>query len=119
MNRNQNRVHRIVRRNKRRRVIKAIESVFVVAVILTCVSFAGLKISAISINAKGSDTDSFEKRYKSVMVEQDDCLWNIADRYMSVGYTDKRSYVDEVRTLNNINSDEVHYGEYICVPYYQ
>lgn len=119
MKRENNRVHKLVRKNRRRKSVKAVQSAVVIVLVLLCVSFAGLKFSAININAKGSETGGYDKMYKSVMVEQNECLWDIADRYMGVGYSDKRAYVDEIRRLNKLSGDDIHYGEYICIPYYQ
>lgn len=119
MKRNNNRAQILVARNKRRGAIKAFRNTCCVVLFLAGVFFAGLKASAISTNAKGTSADGYDKVYKSVMVEKDDCLWDIAERNMGMGYADKRTYVEEIRQLNQLKGNDIHYGEYLCVPYYQ
>ncbi len=118
MKRENTRVKKLVRRNKRRYMMRAAASAVLFAGLLMVIAFSGMVISATSTNAKSPDTGSYEKMYKSVMVEQGDCLWDIADRYMSVGYDDKADYVQEIRELNQLIDSEIHYGDYLCVPYY-
>lgn len=117
--RENNRVKKLVKRNKRRKTCRAIESAVLLSIFLFCVAFAGLKAGAISTNAQNTNPDGSEKQYKCVMVEQGDCLWDIAERYMGRGYSDKRVYIEEVKQINNLTSDELHFGSYLCVPYYE
>lgn len=117
--RENNRVQKLVKRNKRRKARRAIESAILLSIFLFCVAFAGLKAGAISTNAQNTNPDGSEKQYKCVMVEQGDCLWDIADRYMGAGYSDIRAYIEEVKQINNLTGDDLHYGSYLCVPYYE
>lgn len=115
----ESRVNKLVKRNRRRKARRAFKSAFLLSAFIFCVAFAGLKAGAISTNAKNTNPEGSAKQYKSVMVERDDCLWDIADRYMGRGYSDKRVYIEEVRQINNLTSDELHFGSYLCVPYYE
>lgn len=119
MRRDNNHVKKLVRRNRRRKSRRTFCNAVLVSLFLFCFAFAGFKAGAISTNAQNSNPEGSEKLYKCVMVEQNDCLWDIADRYMGRGYSDKRAYVEEVRQINNLNSDELHFGTYLCVPYYE
>ena len=74
--------------------------------------------SAVITDAEGLDTGSSVKMYKSVMVEQNDCIWDIAERYMGNGYSDTRDYVEEIIEINNLAGTEIHFGDYLCIPYY-
>lgn len=115
---NNSRVQKLVRRNKRRYKFHAAMSAVFLAGFLMAVGFCGFILSATNTNAEDPDTGSYTKMYKSVMVEQGDCLWDIADRYMSVGYDDKSEYIDEILRINQMNDTEIHYGDYLCIPYY-
>ena len=46
----------------------------------------------------------------------------ISDRieasYMSSDYSDRDAYMEEVRDLNHLDSDDIHAGEYLLIPYY-
>lgn len=119
MRRDNNHAKKLVRRNKRRKSRRTFRNAVFACLFLFCVAFAGFKAGAISTNAQNSNPEGSEKLYKCVMVEQNDCLWDIADRYMGRGYADKRTYVEEVRQINNLESDELHFGTYLCIPYYE
>ena len=58
------------------------------------------------------------KYYTSVYVTRDMTLWGISEKFITSEYTDIWEYMDEVRDINHLPSDELQYGEYICVPYY-
>lgn len=113
-----NRVRRLVIKNKRRKAMHTVLSICLISIVVLSIFFAGIKVSAVTTGAKGLDTGSSEKMYMSVMVERDDCLWDIAERHMGIGYTDIQDYVAEIIELNNLSDSEIHYGEYICIPYY-
>ena len=112
------RTQKLVRRNKRRYKIHVIMSAMFLAGFLLAVAFCSLVMSAKKTNASDPDTGGYTQMYKSVMVEQGDCLWDIADRYMSVGYDDKAEYVQAIMELNNMVDSEIHFGDYLCIPYY-
>lgn len=116
--RNNSRVQKLVSKNKRRYKMHAALSAVFLAGFLMAVAFCGMFLSATKTNAENPDTGSYTKMYKSVMVEQGDCLWDIADRYMSVGYDDKSEFIQEIRELNQMTGSEIHYGDYLCIPYY-
>lgn len=58
------------------------------------------------------------KYYTSIMVQQGDSLWSIADVYITSEYHDKDDYINEVKKLNHLNSNDIHAGEYLMIPYY-
>lgn len=119
MKRNYNsRTQKLVRKNKRRYKMRSAISAVCLAGFLMSVAFCGMVMSATKTNAKDPDTGSYTKMYKSIMVEQGDCLWDIADRYMSVGYDDKEEYIQEILELNQMTDSEIHFGDYLCIPYY-
>lgn len=109
---------KLVRKNKRRYKMHALLSAVFLAGFLMAVAFCGMVVSATKTNASNPDTGGYTKMYKSIMVEQGDCLWDIADRYMSVGYDDKAEYIQEIQELNQMTDSEIHYGDYLCIPYY-
>jgi len=110
--------HYLVNRNKQRRLVRTVISFFVISLIALSILISGVKISAVTADAEGLDTGSSVKMYKSVMVEQNDCIWDIAERYMGNGYSDTRDYVEEIIEINNLTGTEIHFGEYLCIPYY-
>lgn len=118
MNKNYSRSKKIVMRNKRRKAVRTVFGVSGVCIIACLLFFAGFKSSAVVTGAKELDSGHSEKLYKSVMIEQNDCLWDIAERYMGVGYSNTNDYVAEIMQINNLSGSDIHYGEYLCIPYY-
>ena len=110
--------HYLVNKNKQRRLIRTVISFAFVSLITLSILVSGIKISAVTTDAEGLDSGSSVKMYKSVMVEQNDCIWDIAERYMGNGYSDTRDYVEEIIEINNLEGTEIHFGEYLCIPYY-
>ncbi|MDD3338195.1 MAG: LysM peptidoglycan-binding domain-containing protein [Lachnospiraceae bacterium] len=84
---------------------------------LCMLGFAMVKAGAVTTSAQSNSNAA--KYYKSVQVQQDDNLWTIAEANMTSGYSDKRDYIAEIKSINHINGDTIHSGEYICVPYYK
>lgn len=82
-----------------------------VVVVILCSAF-------ISVKAKGSDTTGC-KYFTTIQVEEGDSLWSIADSYCSSDYTDYNEYIDEVKSINNMDDDNIKKGSYLVVPYYK
>lgn len=118
MNRKNSRSRKIIMRNKRRRAARTMMSISCICLLACTLFFAGFKLSAVVTGAKELDAGHSVKLYKSVMIEQDDCLWDIAKRNMGVGYDDINEYVAEIMHLNQLTSTTLHYGNYLCIPYY-
>lgn len=53
--------------------------------------------------------------YESIRIHEGDTLWGIADQYRTEGM-DIRSYVQEIRSLNQLSSDQIYEGEYLIIP---
>lgn len=58
------------------------------------------------------------KQVTSVQIQQGDTLWSIASRYFSDEYRDVNDYIDEIMISNGLESDTIHAGNYIIVPYF-
>lgn len=85
---------------------------------LICIA---ILISVFSIIlVKGSSTvdqGTLNKYYKSITIESNDTLWNIADMYND-GKEAKDSYINTIKQLNNMSSDTLYAGESLIVYYY-
>ncbi|MCP1101714.1 LysM repeat protein [Aequitasia blattaphilus] len=67
------------------------------------------------ITAKGSE-NALKKYYKSVEIEAGDTLWDLAQKHK--GDADIRDYINEIKQLNQLDSDTIHYENYLTVSYY-
>lgn len=59
-----------------------------------------------------------KKCYKSVEIAYGDTLWDLAEQYRSDDYESVQSYIQEVKKINGLLSDDIQEGQYLTVPYY-
>ena len=57
------------------------------------------------------------KCYKSIELKSGDTLWGIAETYMDDSYESIEDYIDELKAINNLDSDDIHEGRYLMVAY--
>jgi len=101
----------------RRRVVRKKSSVNlrVNNYVLIC---AFIAVFAIILALSGMFVQAEEKNsitYESIQIENNDTLWDIAERYCN---TDKESisdYIYKVKELNNLSSDNITSGNYILI----
>ena len=79
--------------------------------------FLGSSMLEVARSTAADEAGSY-KYYTSIEIMSGDTLWTIADRYMSLEYTDPRDYIEEVMELNGLADDKIHAGQYIMIPYY-
>lgn len=96
----------------RRRIFRIfLLAAFTAAIVL----LAYLTLSARVANAGTPDPGS--KYYASIAVEPGDTIWSIAQEHMGNGWTDIRDYVSELQQVNGLDSDTIHAGNRLIVPY--
>lgn len=59
------------------------------------------------------------KYYTSIEVSVGDSLWSIAEEYMDAGNQSVYDYIDEIKAINGLKSDQIRAGEYLMVSYYE
>ncbi|PXV95550.1 LysM domain-containing protein [Lachnotalea glycerini] len=60
----------------------------------------------------------YNKYYTSIQIQKGDTLWELADNYITSEYNSYNDYIDEVKNINSLESDKIHEGQYLTVPYY-
>lgn len=89
--------------------------VMTVCLIVTC----SISLNGFRSNAKDDSTEVSYKYYKSIEVTGNDTLWSIAEEYMDgEHYESIADYIEEVKSMNSLTNDTIHYGEYLIIPYY-
>ena len=89
--------------------------VMTICLIVTCT----ISMSGFRSNAKDDSTAVSYKYYKSITVANNDTLWSIAETYMDKEHYDSiTDYIEEVKDMNALTDDVIHYGEYLIIPYY-
>lgn len=113
------RSERRIRNNRirRQREMKKNFALFLMTVclIVTC----SVALYGFRSDAKDHSTQQTYKYYKSITIDNGDTLWSIAQQYMDSEHYDSVSdYVEEVKSMNALTDDVIHYGEYLVIPYY-
>lgn len=116
---NRQEIRNRAKRKRAREVAKKKMFLLMVATILF-VLIGGIAIgnnfSSAQVNAE--ETCEQNKYYKSIYIESGDTLWSIAKDYCTNYSVDIEDYIDEIKQLNNLASDEIHHGQYLMVAYY-
>ncbi len=55
--------------------------------------------------------------YKSIEIASGDTLWSIAEEYADDSYENSQHYIAEVKKINHLESDVIHQGQFLTVPY--
>ena len=72
-----------------------------------------------SAQSRADESGIQYKYYKSVEIKKGDSLWSIAKEYCEdQHYKSTKEYVEELKEINNLNSEKIHYGQRIVVAYY-
>ena len=81
---------------------------------------AGLSIVLGSnlVSAHDKNEQSEQKFYKSIEIKEGDTLWGIAKEYRGDAYNSIYDYINEVKSINGLTSDQIHAGQYLTVAYY-
>lgn len=58
------------------------------------------------------------KSYTSIEIRPGDSLWSIAAEYMTEDYDSVQDYVQEIKIWNGLETDEIHAGRFLIVPYH-
>ena len=73
-----------------------------------------------SIMAQASKKESSRNKYfTSVYVNPGDSLWSIAEQFITEEYESISDYIQEIKRMNNLKSNDIHAGNYLMVCYYQ
>ena len=72
----------------------------------------------LSSNTKTSAHVDATKHVCSVVIQDGDTLWSIANTYHTELDGSIDDYVSEIKETNDITSDVIHEGNYLLIPYY-
>lgn len=106
------------RRNRKRfyrnrRIVLTIAVIFIAVIYL---SIFGGQESVRAYDHSGGDSAD-HRYYKSIQVNDGDTLWDIAALYMDDSYDSTADYIEELKEINKLSSDNIHAGCYLTVSY--
>ncbi|MCI8614444.1 LysM peptidoglycan-binding domain-containing protein [Parablautia intestinalis] len=117
-----NRNSRAIRNRTRRRcqLRSRLIMCFLTFILVTVFSaaFFGFRARAQENDMKNDGKQAY-KYYKSITVEAGDTLWHYAQEYGDQHYyEDCNAYIQEVKNINSLQSDQITTGCHLILPYY-
>lgn len=103
----------------RKRKLQVRRNIFIlvmsIAAAVVCASF----MASFSAQARGNYNAPECKYYKSIEISKGDTLWSIAEEHIDKSrYKNVSEYINEVKAMNSIASDNIVSGSHIIIPYY-
>lgn len=103
---------------KTRRIVRRRLRNFTI-ILLMILAFCSGFFSHTLLNARAEEARPELKRYyTSVQLRQGDSLWNLAEQYRKGSGYSRREYVEELKRMNGLKSEQLHSGEYLTVVYF-
>lgn len=94
----------------------------ILLLVLTTLILSSLFIFFASVSIEASDMEHQQqvsyKYFKSIYISKGDTLWSIAEANMDEHYSDTGEYIDEVKRMNSLTSNNIVCGSYLIVPYF-
>lgn len=113
------RSERRIIKNRIRRQQEMKKNFLILFMTVCLIVFGSVSLSSFRTNAKDDSVEASYKYYKSIIVANDDTLWSIAEQYMDADHYDSiNDYIKEVKNMNSMSDDVIHYGEHLIIPYY-
>lgn len=113
------RSERRILKNRLRRQREMKKNLIIIVMTMCLIVTCSFSINGFRSIARNNSTVVSYKYYKSIAVTSHDTLWSIAEEYMDEEHYDSiTDYIEEVKCMNSLTSDTIHYGEYLIVPYY-
>lgn len=107
-------------KQKRAKVVARRKMILLLTTVLL-ITIGSIVFGSIFSSAQSSAEESGiqYKYYKSIEIKKGDSLWSIANEYCEDEYYDNtKDYVKELKEINNLKSEKIHYGQRLIVAYY-
>lgn len=93
----------------KKRMMSGLIAVMVLVVIM---------VFGIAGTVSAREQHTYVKYVTSVTIEYGDTLWDIAEEYISDGYQDIPSFIEEIKECNHLYTDDIQAGQCLIIPYY-
>ncbi len=103
---------------QKRALVVAVQKRFIAICAILLASIIILSGTTFVAFAKSSKKVKPVKEYISIQVQSGDSLWSIADEYTKEYDLDIDEYIQDVKNVNGLKSNDIHSGQFIIVPSY-
>lgn len=104
--------NRALRKNTAAKKIRKLTTA-VMLILCVCFSFGTFLASAHESEGPGA----VHTYYKSIRIQPGDTLWSIADDTITSSYDSTAEYVEVLKDMNGLTSDEIHSGSSLIIAY--
>ncbi|MCM1161638.1 MAG: LysM peptidoglycan-binding domain-containing protein [Roseburia sp.] len=109
---------RRIRNNKKRRQqeLKRKGIFFILSIAIMVV----ISTACFGFSSKASDSqkETYYKYYTSIVIQDGDSLWSLAEKNYDGHFKSKKAYIDEIKKINGLSDETLISGQYLIVPYY-
>lgn len=112
------RTERLYARSKRRRTVH-LEKAAIFTAVFVFAAFLSILGNQKLVSAHDSHLEqpAGYRYYKSIQVNAGDSLWSIAEEYMNDECESVPEYIEVLKEINHLDSDEIHEGRYLTIAY--
>ena len=111
---NTKRLHKASKRRRQVDLSRLLLAVVAAVIVAGCSTFVGTGF----VDAHDMKDVVMHKYYKSIEISSGDSLWSIAKEHMTEEYDSVYEYIEEVMEINNLDSDQIQYGQHLTIAYY-
>ncbi|MEF9955453.1 MAG: LysM peptidoglycan-binding domain-containing protein [Clostridium sp.] len=92
---------------------------FLILSIIVMVSSGFCGHNLMNAMAEEQESPNYNKYYTSIVIQEGDSLWTIADKYKSHSGKSTEAYIKELKSMNQLGEDLIHAGNHLTVAYYE
>lgn len=98
-------------------IVRQKHYIFAYIIVLMVLIFVFSMLFHKTVSSASSEFER-EQCYQSVEIQPGDSLWSIASRYFTEEWISIEHYIEEIKLFNSMESNEIHSGDYLMIPYY-
>lgn len=108
-----NRIYR--KKHAKKQLVRFLTALIIIVLTVCVILFTNKNVTNADEN---EESVKLNKYYKTITIESGDSLWSIATEYKSGSHKTTKEYVKELKSMNNLSSDQIVSGQKLLVAYF-